>query len=709
MSAGEADAAAAMAVDSRQGGSGDVLGPEEEIDATLANLLLASWPVPAVVDDQFRRFPWEPPGHSLVEQRYATIESRRMTIVWTNIRAFYGSLYAVPERTVTDFPFLRRKEDWQVCQVLSHLANRELPPEVVNAPYYSWDYHPGSPPKFGVTDPGFYVPVVLRKWACRNDKGPLALYEQRELRDISVARRQVLYPATPAWWASVEVLRGMAARLPHMVGLQGSQLMGETLEGPYHCMLATLWAVEVADVFVGSIRHHGHLWRLPVALREAFAVLTAERLCSADSTVQPLLEAGPVLLRRVEEQADAAWMEWEGTPRGVFRCAKAVDDEGFLTLSEGLWDPRLPYGRDILPYLRLRTLDRELAESGPSRYGPAAALAAASAPPSSAHATTASAALSTRPPPAQAAAASRFMPPMCGGVGRPPYTARGGARNTRARRAYPLVESNLVPRIGGQSGPLVGPMPLFTWEGSAQLGISRPVGPAVWSGLGLSLGDLPPILNNGVDHTLIMALSRAYVRLRNEMISVASRPVRNREAIWLCTLGTAESLRRILAEEYGVAVTETNTVLAGWSIRHMGAAVPTAGPISPATNQRPPSPAPPHYGAGSGVAATPPYGVGSGSSLAPSYGAGSGASAAFPFGVGSGSSPAPSYGAGSGAPAMPLYRAKTGPSANPPCPSGPDYYAPAGGPGQGDGHGYAPEGGPSQGDGHGYAPCSRGY
>jgi len=55
-SAGKADLAAAMAVDSRQGGSGDVLGPEEEIDVTLASLLLASGPAPAVVDDKFRLF-----------------------------------------------------------------------------------------------------------------------------------------------------------------------------------------------------------------------------------------------------------------------------------------------------------------------------------------------------------------------------------------------------------------------------------------------------------------------------------------------------------------------------------------------------------------------------------------------------------------------------------------------------------------------------
>ena len=370
--------------------------------------------------------------------------------------------------------------------------NRELPPEVGNAPYYSWEYYPGLPPKLGATDPGFYMPAVLGEWSCRNDKGLVALYEQRELRDISVARRQVLYPATPAWWASVEVPRGMAARIPQMVGLQGSQLKGETLGGPYHIILATLWAVEVADVFVGSIRHHGHLWRLPVALREAFAVLTVERLCSADSTIQPLLEAGLVLLRRVEEQADAAWMEWEGTPRGVFRCAKAVDDEGVLTLSEGLGDPHLPYGRDILPDLRLRTLDRELAESGPYRYGPAAALVAASAPASSAQATAASAAASARPPPTQAAAASRLMPPIWGGVARPPYTARGGARNTRARRAYPLVGSSSVPRTGGIRGPRWGLCPFLLGRGLPNWGPLDPWDRPCGRGRGVPSGTSHP-------------------------------------------------------------------------------------------------------------------------------------------------------------------------------------------------------------------------
>lgn len=46
-------------------------------------------------------------------------------------------------------------------------------------------------------------------------------------------------------------------------------------------------------------------------------------------------------------------------------------------------------------------------------------------------------------------------------------------------------------------------------------------------------------------------------------------------------------------------------------------------------------------------------------------------------------------------PGMPLYGATTGLSANAPCPSGPGYYS--------------PDGGPSQGDCPGFVPRSRGY
>jgi len=109
------DASAAMAVDREDEGAGALLGPEEDIDDdVLATLLSASWPTPAVVDDQYGRFPWTPLGGSIVEQRYDAIESRRMTSIWTTIRGMYDTLYAVPEGTVTDFPFLRSREDWRL-------------------------------------------------------------------------------------------------------------------------------------------------------------------------------------------------------------------------------------------------------------------------------------------------------------------------------------------------------------------------------------------------------------------------------------------------------------------------------------------------------------------------------------------------------------------------------------------------------------------
>jgi len=132
------------------------------------------------------------------------------------------------------------------------------------------------------------------------------------VRDVPVVRRKGLYPTTPVWWEQVEVPRDMAERVPQMVALQEIQLMGEPLGGPDDLMFVALWAVEVADVFLGSIRHHGRLWRLPLAIRSAFANLTTKRLCSADPSARPLLETGLELLRLIEERATASWFQWLG-------------------------------------------------------------------------------------------------------------------------------------------------------------------------------------------------------------------------------------------------------------------------------------------------------------------------------------------------------------------------------------------------------------
>ena len=49
--------------------------------------------------------------------------------------------------------------------------------------------------------------------------------------------------------------------------------------------------------------------------------------------------------------------------------------------------------------------------------------------------------------------------------------------------------------------------------------------------LGSSFGELPSILNNGVDHTLIMAFSRTLVRLRNEVAAIVSRALGERDVV----------------------------------------------------------------------------------------------------------------------------------------------------------------------------------
>jgi len=193
--------------------------------------------------------------------------------------------------------------------VLRHLAVRKIAPEVGDKLHFSWEYYPGSPPKLGELDRGFYVPGALGEWTVRTSLHHLTLHKRSKVRHVPLQRRKALNSTTRVCWEHVEVPRGMAARVPQMVALQRSQLMGEPLGGPFHLMLAALWAVEVAAVFLGSIRHHGHLWRFPMAIRSAFADLKPQRLCSAGSSTRALLEAGLRLLRLIEEWAVPDWLQ----------------------------------------------------------------------------------------------------------------------------------------------------------------------------------------------------------------------------------------------------------------------------------------------------------------------------------------------------------------------------------------------------------------
>jgi len=162
-----------------------------------------------------------------------------------------------------------------------------------------------------------------------------------------------------------------------------------------------------------------------------------------------------------------------------------------------------------------------------------------------------------------------------------------------------------------------------------------------------------------------MALSRTLVRLRNEVATIVSRPLGERDVVPLYKVGTVETLRRYLREEYGTAVVDTNTVVAGWSLRHLAASsAPPRGVAVPAAPRRPPSPTPPNHGAGAGCSSHAHYGAGAGSSSHAPYGAGTGSASQAPYGEGAGST------------SQALYGAETGPSANPPTYSGAYYYAP---------------------------------
>jgi len=121
-----------------------MLGPSEEIDVFLANLMSAARQTPAVEHGQYGRYFWEPPGVSLVDQRFSAVDSHRMIFIWTTVRPIFCSLYAVAEGKAMDFPFLCLRDYYRVCRVLCNLAARQLPPEVANTPCSCCEYYPGS-------------------------------------------------------------------------------------------------------------------------------------------------------------------------------------------------------------------------------------------------------------------------------------------------------------------------------------------------------------------------------------------------------------------------------------------------------------------------------------------------------------------------------------------------------------------------------------
>jgi len=125
------------------------------------------------------------------------------------------------------------------------------------------------------------------------------------------------------------------------------------------------------------------------------------------------------------------------------------------------------------------------------------------------------------------------------------------------------------------------------------------VNAAVLLGLGRFPGELPSLLINLVDHTLILALSRTLVRLRNELAAIVSQQMCDRDSDRLHHLSTEETIRCLPAEEYGVAVSDTNTLLAALSLRNLANLVgPPMGARMLATPERPPFPPSPQYGAG---------------------------------------------------------------------------------------------------------------
>lgn len=97
--------------------------------------------------------------------------------------------------------------------------------------------------------------------------------------------------------------------------------MEEDVDGPLHAGIATAWVHDIGDVFVASIRHHGHFWRIAPAVRASLRWLEPQRTRRGAAPWDPILLQGLALLDLIEWKSPIIRLSPRDVARGVFLCA----------------------------------------------------------------------------------------------------------------------------------------------------------------------------------------------------------------------------------------------------------------------------------------------------------------------------------------------------------------------------------------------------
>jgi len=305
---------------------------------------------------------WVPPTHATAVGEgghqcsiFRTFPDSEQVTAWNSRLARFPHQVALPAGWLVDLPAILELEDWGQVESVRRCRSQSTGAEEVTAdqPVVHWRWCCQAPPYLATGDPQVNHPAARHEYVWRRDQRHFVSVLQLEhprARD----HRRGNYVVLSKWWNDVEVLKGFPAMLPRFLAHYSSRMRPNEAGHRLYAILVTQWVVEVASVWVASLKSKVYLWHLSNALVEGMSTLTPARLGdgrdedNAEHLEQMIILHNSVdwvsvqhFLRRTATEAGT-----EATTRGFVHCFCGLL-KGKLLLPEGLGLDSYPYSPGI--------------------------------------------------------------------------------------------------------------------------------------------------------------------------------------------------------------------------------------------------------------------------------------------------------------------------------------------------------------------------
>ena len=217
---------------------------------------------------------WVPPNHPTsmgggchLLSIYLTFPDSEQVKEWNRRLARFPRQVVLPAGWLVDLPALLEREDWgRLDPVRRCLAQSTGATELAaDQPVVDWRWCCRAPPYLATGDPHVNHPSARHEFGWRRDERYLVSVLQLEFPRTRDYRRGK-YVVLPKWWQDMEVPMGFPAMLPRFLAYYLSRMRPNEDGHRLYAILSTQWVVEVASVWVASLKVKRYRWHLSNAL-----------------------------------------------------------------------------------------------------------------------------------------------------------------------------------------------------------------------------------------------------------------------------------------------------------------------------------------------------------------------------------------------------------------------------------------------------------